>query len=91
MIPGVPHGWDKAPNPVRVTPGVKEQYLKACKELKRLLTTDEPLSDVDSGVGSQLSLAMPEEAHTLDRSESEQPFLPEQDFRTSWFRTSWSQ
>lgn len=37
MIPGVPHGWDKAPNPWKPTPGVKEHYLKACKELKRIL------------------------------------------------------
>jgi len=37
MVPNAPHGWDKAPNPLKQTPGVKEQYLKACKELKRLL------------------------------------------------------
>jgi acetyl esterase/lipase len=37
MVPEVPHGWDKAPNPLKQTPGVQEQYLKACKELKRLL------------------------------------------------------
>ncbi|CAK3821984.1 AB hydrolase superfamily [Lecanosticta acicola] len=37
MIPGVPHGWDKAPNPWKPTPGVREHYLKACKELKRIL------------------------------------------------------
>jgi acetyl esterase/lipase len=37
MVAGVPHGWDKAPNPLRQTPGVQEQYMKACKELKRLL------------------------------------------------------
>jgi len=36
MIKGVPHGWDKAPNPVKPTPGVKEHYLKACKELRRV-------------------------------------------------------
>jgi len=89
MVPGVPHGWDKAPNPLRVTPGVKEQYLKACKELKRLLTTDEGLSNVDSGVDfeSESAIDMPEEAHTRDERSYN---LPEQDFRTSWFRTSWS-
>jgi acetyl esterase/lipase len=37
MVPGVPHGWDKAPNPLRETPGVKEHYLTACRELKRML------------------------------------------------------
>jgi putative ergosteryl-3beta-O-L-aspartate hydrolase len=37
MVPNVPHGWDKAPNPLRTTPGVSGWYLKACKELKRLL------------------------------------------------------
>jgi len=36
MVPGVPHGWDKAPNPLRETPGVKEHYLTACQELKRM-------------------------------------------------------
>jgi acetyl esterase/lipase len=37
MVPGVPHGWDKAPNPLRETPGVREHYLTACRELKRML------------------------------------------------------
>jgi len=37
MVPGVPHGWDKAPNPLRETPGVREYYLTACRELKRML------------------------------------------------------
>jgi acetyl esterase/lipase len=37
MIPGVPHGWDKAPNPLKPTPGVKDHYLKACREMKRIL------------------------------------------------------
>ncbi|KAM0720842.1 hypothetical protein Q7P37_003127 [Cladosporium fusiforme] len=36
MIEGVPHGWDKAPNPWKPTPGVREHYLKACKELRRV-------------------------------------------------------
>jgi len=51
MVPKVPHGWDKAPNPLRVTPGVREQYLKACKELKRLLN-DEPLSQTTTSQSS---------------------------------------
>ena len=36
MVEGVPHGWDKAPNPWKPTPGVREHYLKACKELRRI-------------------------------------------------------
>ena len=36
MVEGVPHGWDKAPNPWKPTPGVKEYYLKACKEMRRV-------------------------------------------------------
>ncbi|KAF1352521.1 Alpha/Beta hydrolase protein, partial [Delphinella strobiligena] len=36
MVEGVPHGWDKAPNPIKPTPGVKEHYLRACKELRRV-------------------------------------------------------
>lgn len=37
MVRGVPHGWDKAPNPLKVTPGVVEHYLTACGELRRML------------------------------------------------------
>lgn len=36
MVEGVPHGWDKAPNPWKPTPGVREHYLKACKEMRRV-------------------------------------------------------
>ncbi len=36
MVPGVPHAWDKAPNPWKPTPGVREHYLEACKELRRI-------------------------------------------------------
>ncbi|KAF2761304.1 alpha/beta-hydrolase [Pseudovirgaria hyperparasitica] len=39
MVPGVPHGWDKAPNPLKVTPGVWDHYLNACKDLKEVLRT----------------------------------------------------
>jgi acetyl esterase/lipase len=35
-VPGVPHGWDKAPNPLRESPGAREQYGIACRELKRM-------------------------------------------------------
>ncbi|KAK5169616.1 uncharacterized protein LTR77_005593 [Saxophila tyrrhenica] len=37
MVEGVPHGWDKAPNPWKPTPGVREHYLGACKEMRRVL------------------------------------------------------
>jgi putative ergosteryl-3beta-O-L-aspartate hydrolase len=37
MIENVPHGWDKAPNPWKPTPGVREHYLRACKEMRRVL------------------------------------------------------
>ncbi|KAK3710811.1 hypothetical protein LTR37_010035 [Vermiconidia calcicola] len=36
MVEGVPHGWDKAPNPLKPTPGVREYYLGACKEMRRV-------------------------------------------------------
>ncbi|KAF2457748.1 Alpha/Beta hydrolase protein [Lineolata rhizophorae] len=38
MVPGAPHAWDKAPNPLRVTPGVQEHYARACTELKKALS-----------------------------------------------------
>jgi len=67
MVPEVPHGWDKAPNPLKVTPGVREQYLKACKELRRLLTSDDPSSDSDIDDGSAV---VPEQA-----AESPTPYV----------------
>lgn len=38
-VPGVPHAWDKAPNPLRPTPGVQEHYVNVCKEMRRILRT----------------------------------------------------
>jgi acetyl esterase/lipase len=35
-VPGVPHGWDKAPNPLRESPGAREQYELAAAELRRM-------------------------------------------------------
>lgn len=35
-VPGVPHAWDKAPNPLRVSPGAKDHYAMACRELNRI-------------------------------------------------------
>jgi acetyl esterase/lipase len=40
-VPGVPHGWDKAPNPLRESPGAREQYMVACKELRRMFEIEE--------------------------------------------------
>lgn len=36
MIKGVPHAWDKAPNPRRTHPEVDTNYKEACAELKRV-------------------------------------------------------
>jgi acetyl esterase/lipase len=40
-VPGVPHGWDKAPNPLRESPGARTQYMAACKELRRMFELDD--------------------------------------------------
>ncbi|KAF1842568.1 alpha/beta-hydrolase [Cucurbitaria berberidis CBS 394.84] len=44
-VPGVPHGWDKAPNPLRESPGARQQYLVACKELKRMFEIEDDDDD----------------------------------------------
>ncbi|KAF1987196.1 hypothetical protein K402DRAFT_412200 [Aulographum hederae CBS 113979] len=41
MVLGVPHGWDKAPNPIKPTPGVKEYYLRACGELRKIFNSED--------------------------------------------------
>lgn len=53
-VPGVPHGWDKAPNPLHTTPGVAEWYTKACKELKRLLHDAPPPQRRGSRISREL-------------------------------------
>ncbi|KAF2852785.1 esteras-like protein [Plenodomus tracheiphilus IPT5] len=40
-VPNVPHGWDKAPNPLREAPGSRQQYMVACRELKRMFEIEE--------------------------------------------------
>lgn len=40
-VPGVPHGWDKAPNPLRESPGARQQYMVACQELKRMFDIEQ--------------------------------------------------
>jgi acetyl esterase/lipase len=37
VVPGVPHGFDKAPNPIRQPPNVMVEYKRACALLKRVL------------------------------------------------------
>ncbi|KAH7401089.1 Alpha/Beta hydrolase protein [Phaeosphaeria sp. MPI-PUGE-AT-0046c] len=44
-VPGVPHGWDKAPNPLRESPGARQQYMVACKELKRMFEIEDDEDD----------------------------------------------
>lgn len=46
-VPGVPHGWDKAPNPLRESPGARQQYMVACKELKRMFEIEDDEDDDD--------------------------------------------
>lgn len=48
MVEGVPHGWDKAPNPISPTPGVREHYLRACAELTKIFDGPD-LATRDSG------------------------------------------
>ncbi|EOA82991.1 hypothetical protein ACJQWK_04740 [Exserohilum turcicum] len=47
-VPGVPHAWDKAPNPLRESPGARQQYMVACKELKRMFDIEEEEDDAQS-------------------------------------------
>lgn len=49
-VPGVPHAWDKAPNPLRESPGARQQYMVACKELKRMFD----IEDGEEGHGHEL-------------------------------------
>jgi putative ergosteryl-3beta-O-L-aspartate hydrolase len=37
VVPGVPHGFDKAPNPIRQPPSVLVEYKKGCEILRRVL------------------------------------------------------
>jgi acetyl esterase/lipase len=46
-VPGVPHGWDKAPNPLRESPGARQQYMVACRELKRMFDMEDDADDSD--------------------------------------------
>ncbi|KAK0262629.1 hypothetical protein B0A54_10553 [Friedmanniomyces endolithicus] len=37
MVEGVGHGWDKGPNPVRATSGVREEYLRVCGVMRGVM------------------------------------------------------
>lgn len=56
MVPGVPHGWDKAPNPLKPTPGVREHYLKACKELRRCFGESTTRDELESRRKSSVAI-----------------------------------
>ncbi|KAH4000111.1 hypothetical protein HBI25_016270 [Parastagonospora nodorum] len=53
-VPGVPHGWDKAPNPLRESPGARQQYMIACKELRRMFDIEDDNDGDDSDEGTEL-------------------------------------
>lgn len=65
LVEGVPHGWDKAPNPLKPTPGVKEYYLRACKELRRVLQT--PGGVEERGVEGGMRSAAPRDSVSVVR------------------------
>jgi acetyl esterase/lipase len=65
MVPGVPHGWDKAPNPLKPTPGVREYYLKACRELRRCLDVEGTVPEYEDEDGEVT--AAPEDSQPLVR------------------------
>lgn len=48
-VPGVPHGWDKAPNPIRESPGARQQYRVACGELRRMFYREDDGEDGEEG------------------------------------------
>jgi acetyl esterase/lipase len=56
MIESVPHGWDKAPNPLKPTPGVKEHYLNATNHLRTIFARQggsEPAEATIGGVAGE--------------------------------------
>lgn len=42
MIPEVPHGWDKGPNPVKPPPKSERLYAECSKRLKRVFAGEDP-------------------------------------------------
>ncbi|OMP81797.1 Arylacetamide deacetylase-like 2 [Diplodia seriata] len=72
MVPGVPHGWDKAPNPLRPTPGVQEHYLSACKELRRVFHEELPEGaierDMEEDDAVEVSSGPSRTSHTFGRT-----------------------
>ncbi|KAJ9662576.1 hypothetical protein H2201_006064 [Coniosporium apollinis] len=56
MVPGVPHAWDKAPNPLKPTPGVQQYYLRACAELRRVFKEAPVPGSVSAGASRRKSI-----------------------------------
>ncbi|KAI1073961.1 alpha/beta-hydrolase [Whalleya microplaca] len=50
MIPGVAHGWDKGPNPMKPPQNSEKLYAECCKILKRIFEEDEPHPDQSHSV-----------------------------------------
>ncbi|ERT03123.1 hypothetical protein HMPREF1624_01428 [Sporothrix schenckii ATCC 58251] len=44
MIPAVPHGWDKSPNPLTPAEGSEELYLDCCERLKAVFAENTTLA-----------------------------------------------
>lgn len=45
MVPGVPHAWDKTPNPFTEARGVREHYADACRVFKRAFAAHAPFDE----------------------------------------------
>ncbi|KAB8339023.1 hypothetical protein FH972_021962 [Carpinus fangiana] len=61
MVEGVPHGWDRAPNPLRQDASVERHYRECCAKLRELLWDDRGMAGgpEDAKIGV---CAMPEPA-----------------------------
>lgn len=62
-----PHGWDKAPNPFRESPGARQYYMIACRELKRMFEIEED-DDEARGTGRDSENSDPEAGRMARRS-----------------------
>ncbi|RMZ07764.1 hypothetical protein D0862_04180 [Hortaea werneckii] len=51
LVKGVPHGWDKAPNPLKPTPGVREHYLACCKAMRDIFGTPPGVTEHETAQG----------------------------------------
>lgn len=55
-VPGVPHAWDKAPNPLKESASAKQQYSIACQELRRMFEMEEEVEETPSHSFDSMSL-----------------------------------